>query len=165
MLRTFTSFRTVLNSQFKAPSVDLFKKCLYSSTTPEKSREEILAELYDCPEPEPVGQGKRPFWGGGKLIPGVVVCRKMKKTIFLLLLFLLPNGWFAQANQNRAVVLNHLTVIDVKGAGSRSGMTVIITGNRITEIGRTGKVRIPKDAVIIDAGGKFLIFGEPLKGS
>ncbi|MGH9913929.1 MAG: amidohydrolase family protein, partial [Pyrinomonadaceae bacterium] len=38
-------------------------------------------------------------------------------------------------------------------------MTVVITGGRISEIGKTGKVRLPKDAQVVDATGKFLIPG------
>ncbi|MDQ3684782.1 MAG: amidohydrolase family protein [Acidobacteriota bacterium] len=38
-------------------------------------------------------------------------------------------------------------------------MTVVITGERITTLGRTGKVRLPKGAQVINASGKFLIPG------
>ncbi|MDQ6786302.1 MAG: amidohydrolase family protein [Acidobacteriota bacterium] len=67
---------------------------------------------------------------------------------------------FAQTNNaNAPFVFTHVTVIDVTGAPSKSGMTVIIAGNRIEAIGKTGKVKTPKDAQIIDATGKFLIPG------
>jgi imidazolonepropionase-like amidohydrolase len=38
-------------------------------------------------------------------------------------------------------------------------MTVLISGNKITGIGKTGKIKIPSRATIIDARGKFLIPG------
>jgi imidazolonepropionase-like amidohydrolase len=38
-------------------------------------------------------------------------------------------------------------------------MTVVITGDRITELDKTQKVRVPRDAQVIDATGKFLIPG------
>jgi len=38
-------------------------------------------------------------------------------------------------------------------------MTVVITGNRISAIGETGKVRVPQDAQVVDATGKFVIPG------
>jgi len=38
-------------------------------------------------------------------------------------------------------------------------MTVVVEGNRIAAVGRTGKVRIPKSAQVVDARGKFLIPG------
>jgi hypothetical protein len=38
-------------------------------------------------------------------------------------------------------------------------MTVVITGDRIANLGKTGKMRIPKGAQVIDGAGKFLIPG------
>jgi len=38
-------------------------------------------------------------------------------------------------------------------------MTVVITGDRIAEVGPTKKVRVPANAQIVDASGKFLIPG------
>src|SRR6185369_6220146 len=38
-------------------------------------------------------------------------------------------------------------------------MTVVITGERITAIGKTRGTRIPTNASVIDASGKFLIPG------
>ena len=38
-------------------------------------------------------------------------------------------------------------------------MTVVITGNRISALGETGKVRVPQDAQVVDATGKFVIPG------
>lgn len=85
--------------------------------------------------------------------------KEMKKTISLLLIILLPTLIFGQVNQNRPIVFNRVTIIDVKNANSKSGMTVIIKGRRIAAIGKTGKVKISKGATIIDARGKFLIPG------
>ena len=36
---------------------------------------------------------------------------------------------------------------------------MIVTGNRISTIGKTGKVRVPKNSQVIDATEKFLIPG------
>jgi imidazolonepropionase-like amidohydrolase len=83
----------------------------------------------------------------------------MKKTIVLLLIFLLPTVVVAQFNENRSIVFNYLTIIDVKKGAAKSGMTVIVTGNRIAAIGKTGKVKIPNGAEVIDASRKFLIPG------
>jgi imidazolonepropionase-like amidohydrolase len=38
-------------------------------------------------------------------------------------------------------------------------MTIVITGDRITALGRTGEVRVPGDAEVVDARGEFLIPG------
>ncbi len=86
------------------------------------------------------------------------------KRIFasLLLLVSLPTLFVAQINQPTQVVpiaFTNVTVIGLTGAPSKSDMTVIITGNQISVIGKTRKVRIPKNSQIIDATGKFLIPG------
>ncbi len=75
---------------------------------------------------------------------------------------LLPTSLVAQVNQTAqspSLVFTHVTVIDVTGAPSKSDMTVIVTGNRISAVGKTGKVRVPKNAQVVDASGKFLIPG------
>lgn len=83
----------------------------------------------------------------------------MKKTIALFLIILLPALIAAQTDQNRSIVFDRVTIIDVKTAALRSGMTVLVTGDRIAAIGKTGTIKIPKNAEIIEARGKFLIPG------
>jgi imidazolonepropionase-like amidohydrolase len=86
----------------------------------------------------------------------------MKKA-FTLLLLLLPT--FFQAKQTptqppaKSLAFTRVTVIDATGAAARPEMTVVITGDRITTIGKTAEVKIPKEAQVIDAAGKFLIPG------
>ncbi|MGH9752966.1 MAG: amidohydrolase family protein [Blastocatellia bacterium] len=83
------------------------------------------------------------------------------KKIPLFLLFLLP-ALLAQSqpsSQSKPLVFTHVTVIDATGAAAKPDMTVVLTGERITEIGKSGKVRIPREAQIVDATGKFLIPG------
>ena len=57
------------------------------------------------------------------------------------------------------LAISDVTVIDATGAPAKPNMTVVINGDRITEIGQTGKVAIPKNAQVIDGKGKFLIPG------
>lgn len=86
----------------------------------------------------------------------------MKRILALLLLILLPTALVARFKltaESRPIVFNRVTVIDMTGAPPKPNMTVIVVGNRISAIGRTGKVRLPKNAQIIDASGKFLIPG------
>lgn len=64
-----------------------------------------------------------------------------------------------QNPQSTQLVFTHVTVVDATGAPAKSDMTVVITGDRITEIGKTQKVRVPKNAQVVDATGKFLIPG------
>lgn len=92
----------------------------------------------------------------------MLCARKMKKTIALLLIILLPALLAARVNQstqNGSLVFNHVTVIGVTDALSKSDMTVIVTGNRIAAVGKTGKIKVPKNSEIVDASGKFLIPG------
>src|SRR4051812_9558161 len=86
----------------------------------------------------------------------------MRKILALLLILLLPGLLLAQTTAippARPVVFTHVTVIDLTGAPSKSDITVVVAGNRIAAVGKSGKVRIPKDAQIVDASGKFLIPG------
>jgi imidazolonepropionase-like amidohydrolase len=87
----------------------------------------------------------------------------MKKIFALLLLFLLPTTLLCQPTQNptpgRSLVFTHVTIIDATGAPAQRDMTVIIAAERISEIGSAAKVKVPKDAQVVDATGKFLIPG------
>ncbi len=87
----------------------------------------------------------------------------MSKFFFLIIEVFLLFALFAQSfqaqSQSKAFVFTHVTVIDMTGAPPKSDMTVVINGDRITSVGKSGKVRIPKDSQIVDATGKFLIPG------
>jgi hypothetical protein len=86
----------------------------------------------------------------------------MKRITLLLLLSVLAILLYARAKQNsqaKPLVFTHVTVIDATGAPAKPDMTVVITGDRITALGQTGKVRVPKEAQVIDATGQFLIPG------
>ena len=62
-----------------------------------------------------------------------------------------------QSTQSKPLVFTHVTVIDATGAPAKPEMTAVITGDRITELGPTRRARVPKDAHVVDATGKFLI--------
>lgn len=64
-----------------------------------------------------------------------------------------------RAAQPRSIVLNHVTVIDATGNSPLPDMTVVVSGNRIAALGRAGRVRVPRNARVVDATGKFLIPG------
>ncbi len=84
----------------------------------------------------------------------------MKTRIALFLL--LPALLLAQSNgspQPVPLVLTHVTVIDVTGGPSKPDMTVVIKGDRISDIGKAGEMLVPPDATVVDASGKFLIPG------
>jgi hypothetical protein len=86
----------------------------------------------------------------------------MKKTLALLLVLLSPVLAGAQAKpvaQSRLLVFTHARVIDTAGGPAKSDVTVVIAGNRIIAVGKTGQVRVPKGAQVVNASGKFLIPG------
>jgi len=57
------------------------------------------------------------------------------------------------------LAFRHVNVIDASGAPVRADMTVVVEGQRIAYLGKSGDVQIPKSAKIVDAAGKFLIPG------
>jgi cytosine/adenosine deaminase-related metal-dependent hydrolase len=57
------------------------------------------------------------------------------------------------------LAFTHVTVIDATGAPARPDITVLITGDRITAIGKSSKLTPPANAAVVDATGKFLIPG------
>ena len=80
-------------------------------------------------------------------------------TALLLISFASPAARSQQKPQQNILAISGVTVIDATGAPAKPNMTVIITGDRITEIAKTGEVAIPKSAQVIDGTGKFLIPG------
>lgn len=71
-----------------------------------------------------------------------------------------PNG---SSPQPHSLVFTHVSVIDVtagdSGRALRTDQTLIVVGDRISAIGKTGEVRVPRGAEVIDATGQFLIPG------
>src|SRR5580765_8330529 len=83
----------------------------------------------------------------------------MKKLAALLLLLIVSADLQAQELQAGLLVFRHVTVIDMTGASPKRDLTVVITGNRITAIASSSRMRIPRGAEVINATGKFLIPG------
>jgi hypothetical protein len=86
----------------------------------------------------------------------------MKKIILLLLLLMLTKPTLGQTKpqpETKPLAFTHVTVIDATGAPAKSDMTVVIIGDRISAISKTGKVSVPDGAQVVDATGKFLIPG------
>ena len=57
------------------------------------------------------------------------------------------------------LVLTHVTVIDMTGAPPKPDMTVIIEGQKIISVTSSKETTAPRDAVFVDASGKYLIPG------
>lgn len=84
----------------------------------------------------------------------------MRKIFASLLIAILPMFIVAQdktAAQNRPVVFRNVTLIDMRSAAPQSNMTVVVSSNRIAKIGKN--IKIPKDAEVVEASGKFMIPG------
>jgi len=61
--------------------------------------------------------------------------------------------------KSKPLVFTHVTVIDATGADAQSDMVVVVADGRIADIGKFGKVSIPKRSQVIGAKGQFLIPG------
>ena len=59
----------------------------------------------------------------------------------------------------QAVAIRAVTVVDVLDGSLRGEQTVLVSGNRITAVGPADKVRIPADAELVDAAGRYVIPG------
>ncbi len=86
----------------------------------------------------------------------------MKNALLFLLVCLLPLEVFGRqeaGSGQTALVFTHVTVIDATGAPAKPDMTVVVRGDRIEALGKTGKLAVPRNAQVVDATGKFLIPG------
>lgn len=82
--------------------------------------------------------------------------------VALLMIVAVPRIFFAQGSQTteqRPLAFTHLTVIDATGAPAQPDMTVIVSGKRITELGKSASVSVPRNAQVVDARGQFMIPG------
>jgi imidazolonepropionase-like amidohydrolase len=88
---------------------------------------------------------------------------KMKAGFCMLLALLaavlaarVPGG---TAETSTTLAITHVTVIDTSGRLTQTDRTVVVSNGRIAAIGPSGRLRVPKEARVIDARGKFLIPG------
>src|SRR3984893_17927104 len=64
----------------------------------------------------------------------------------------------AQGQQN-VLVIQGGTLIDGNGGAPVRNSVIVITGNRITAVGRAGQVQVPAGAQVINAPGKWITPG------
>ncbi len=86
----------------------------------------------------------------------------MKRLAAWLLPMLLLAVLHAQpppGGQPRPLVLTHLAIVDVTSGRANPDMTIVVEGARITAVGKSGSVKVPPGAQIMDASGKYLIPG------
>lgn len=65
----------------------------------------------------------------------------------------------AAAAPERTLVFTHVNVVDATGTPAQSDMTVVVVGRTISELGPSSRVKVPKNAQVIEASGKYLIPG------
>jgi len=82
----------------------------------------------------------------------------MKMRAILLFLAFLSGIPFLGQGQS-PLAFKNVTVIAMTGPVTQPGMTVVVQGNRIVALGKTGKTKVPKNATVVDGQGKFLIPG------
>lgn len=61
--------------------------------------------------------------------------------------------------QAQSVAITHVTVLDPASGTAQADVTVVISGDRIADVGRAGSVEIPSGARVIDGRGQYLIPG------
>ena len=75
----------------------------------------------------------------------------------------LPAAGFSAAEDSfestAAVAFTNLSVVDTTGGPTRHGMTLIVSGGRITSLGKTESTPLPRKSRVVDASGKFVIPG------
>jgi hypothetical protein len=74
----------------------------------------------------------------------------------ILLVLLLCSAVWGQAGLSQ-LALTHGTVINPPETSPLPDATVLMTEDRIVEVGTTKSVKIPPGAMVVDASGKFLI--------
>ncbi|MGH7711768.1 MAG: amidohydrolase family protein [Gemmatimonadaceae bacterium] len=65
----------------------------------------------------------------------------------------------ARAADAQATAIRNVTVIDVATGVRLRERTIVIEGDRISALGATGSVRVPRGARVIDGAGKYIIPG------
>jgi imidazolonepropionase-like amidohydrolase len=75
----------------------------------------------------------------------------------LLTLFVVTS--FSSAEPSSHLAITHVSVIDATGRAPQVDQTVLIDGGRITAVGSTATIKVPKTARVVDATGKFLVPG------
>ncbi|MGH9968661.1 MAG: amidohydrolase family protein [Pyrinomonadaceae bacterium] len=87
----------------------------------------------------------------------------MNKTLASLLLIChLSVFLYAQqklASAPHTLAITHASVVDTSSGTVKRDMTVIIAGGRINAIGKSRRVKVARDAQVVNASGKFLIPG------
>jgi len=80
-------------------------------------------------------------------------------SLFLLIAFINSCGQELVDNRNREIVFRSINVVPMDKESINNNQDVVIKNGKITAIGNTGKIQYDKNALVIDARGKYLIPG------
>jgi imidazolonepropionase-like amidohydrolase len=85
----------------------------------------------------------------------------LKHLAVLCMVCLVPLISAAQSKQfdSKPLEITDVTVIDTTGAPAKPGQTVVVEGNRISQVGDAKKVHAPKGAQVVNARGLYVIPG------
>src|SRR5882762_1550166 len=112
-----------------------------------------------------------PNWRGLRIETAVILAGRSRanvKTLFVAFLVMLAELDVLGSSQTRpgptaasspSLVILHVSIIDATGTPAQADMSVTIQGNRIVRITKSGKAKLPANARVLDAKGKFLIPG------
>ena len=81
------------------------------------------------------------------------------RAIFFLVVGLFLFSFFITANENNTIALVGGTVYPAPRAEAVRDAVVLISGTRITAVGKRGQVKIPKGGRVIDCTGKTIVAG------
>lgn len=77
--------------------------------------------------------------------------------VFLSFTLVLAQG--GPTTVQRPLAFTHVTVIDATGAPAQPDMTVVISGDHITAVGKSAQITVPPNALVTNAQHQFLIPG------
>ncbi|MEX0928107.1 MAG: hypothetical protein WDZ53_01795, partial [Balneolales bacterium] len=77
---------------------------------------------------------------------------------FIVLIVLAGCSSTTTSDERTGILFRDIHVIDAAG-GLRTGQSVLVSGNRIVEVGMTGDINAPEGARIVEGNGKYMIPG------
>jgi Amidohydrolase family len=85
----------------------------------------------------------------------------VKLLVVLCMVCFVPIVSSAQSKQfaSKPLEITDVTVIDTTGAPAKTGQTIAVEGNRISQVGDAKKVHAPKGAQVVNARGLYVIPG------
>jgi imidazolonepropionase-like amidohydrolase len=85
--------------------------------------------------------------------------RRLTVLLFLLSIFTFSVSWLHAADADAVTVLKGARLIDGTGAPPLENAVIVIKGTKITAVGPADKVKVPKNARVVDVTGRTIIPG------